>query len=215
MTRGRYDLYRGQTPSQTLGPFFHQGLVRTKDWFQVPRVCEDTVDVISHVLADERAPGQRLSLAGKVYDGRGEPVPDALVELWQADARGFYPHPLHSLAQPIGPVSNGPAFRGFGRAATDAAGGFSFITIKPGHVPGPRGSVQAPHLNLILGARGLTRHAFTRVYFDGDAELAHDPVLSLVPAERRATLLARRVSGSDYRFDIHLQGENETVFFEL
>jgi protocatechuate 3,4-dioxygenase alpha subunit len=209
-TRGRYDLYRGQTPGQTLGPFFHQGLLRTKNWFQVPRVCEDTHDVISHVLVDEHTPGERLRLAGKVYDGQGEPVSDALVELWQADARGYYRHPLHTSEQPID-----PAFRGFGRAATDAGGAFFFLTIKPGQVPGPRGSRQAPHLNLIVGARGLARHAFTRVYFDGDAELAHDPVLVLVPGSRRHTLIAARVGDSDYRLDIHLQGENETVFFEI
>jgi protocatechuate 3,4-dioxygenase alpha subunit len=210
MTRGRYDLYRGQTPGQTLGPFFHQGLLRTKSWFQVPGVCEDTVDVINHVLVGEGTPGQRLHLAGTVYDGRGEPVSDALVELWQADAQGLYPHPLQTGNQPIA-----PAFRGFGRAATDPAGGFSFFTIKPGQVPGPRGRLQAPHLSLILGARGLARHAFTRVYFEGDAELAHDPVLALVPAARLHTLIAQRVGAGDYRFDIHLQGENETVFFEI
>jgi protocatechuate 3,4-dioxygenase, alpha subunit len=221
-TRGRYDLYRGQTPGQTLGPFFHQGLLRTKNWFQVPRVCEDAVDVINHVLVDERTPGKRLRLSGNVYDGQGEPVSDALIELWQADALGRYQHPLQASLQPGGPVSggpidDGPAFRGFGRAATDPSGAFFFVTIKPGRVPGARGSVQAPHFNLIIGARGLARHAFTRVYFEDDAELAHDPVLSLVPAERRPTLIAAPVgtSTSDYRFDIHLQGENETVFFEI
>lgn len=211
-SRGRYDLYRGQTPGQTLGPFFHQGLLRTKSWFQVPRVCEDTVDVINHVLVDERTPGKRLRLSGTVYDGQGEPVTDALIELWQADALGRYHHPLQQSEPPVD-----PAFRGFGRAATDSSGAFFFVTIKPGQVPSARSGVQAPHLNLIVGARGLARHAFTRVYFEGDAELAQDPVLALVPAARRHTLIAARVgaSVSDYRFDVHLQGENETVFFEL
>lgn len=212
-SRGRYDLYRGQTPSQTLGPFFHQGLLRAKSGFQVPRAGEDVADVISHVLVDERTPGKRLRLSGAVYDGQGEAVTDALIELWQADAQGCYQHPLEQREQPVEPAP----FRGFGRAATDAAGAFSFVTIKPGRVPGPRSSVQAPHLNLIVGARGLTRHAFTRVYFEDDAALAEDPVLALVPASRRHTLIAARVgaSVSDYHLDIHLQGENETVFFEI
>lgn len=210
--RGRYDLYHGQTPAQTLGPFFHQGLVRSSGWRQSPGVREDAVRAFDSVLAAERSAGQALRLEGSIYDGQGEPVADALVELWQANAHGHYQHPLDASAGPLD-----AAFRGFGRAATNATGGFSFVTIKPGCVAGPTGSVQAPHLNLIVGARGLTRHAFTRVYFAGDAELARDPVLALVPAERRHTLLAERLDAdaSAYRFDIRLQGENETVFFEI
>lgn len=211
--RGNYDVYLGQTPGQTLGPFFHQGLLRTRAAFQLPGLCTDDVDVFGATLAGPGTFGERLALEGVVYDGLGGPIGDALLELWQADAHGRYPHPLD-------PSGRGPdaVFRGFGRAATDERGTFSFVTVKPGCVPAAAGA-QAPHVNLVLGARGMTRHAFTRVYFEGDPGLAQDPVLALVPERRRHTLLAKasgqREGVTAYRFDIHLQGEDETVFFEL
>jgi protocatechuate 3,4-dioxygenase alpha subunit len=212
---GRYDLYAGQTPGQTVGPFFCQGLVRVASTFQARQLCRAERDVIHPALADETTPGERLRMEGTVYDGLGRPVPDALVEIWQADAQGRHAHPLQAGARepPAG-------FSGFGRCASDDSGRFFFETIRPGAVPGPRGAPQAPHLNVILGARGLPRLAFTRIYFAGDPALERDPVLACVPEARRATLLARPVPGAPggsarYVFDIHLQGERETVFFDF
>lgn len=216
MTRPRanYDVYLGQTPGQTLGPFFQQGLMRTAAVFQVPGLCNDSSDVFDHVLAGAGTFGERIAIEGVVHDGLGQPIGDALLELWQANGHGRYHHPLDTSGRDID-----PEFTGYGRAATDARGCFGFRSIKPGAVAGPAGSVQAPHLNLVLGARGMTRHAFTRVYFEGDARLEQDPILSLVPERRRPTLLARASGQRDgatlYRFDIHLQGEDETVFFDL
>jgi protocatechuate 3,4-dioxygenase alpha subunit len=210
--RGNYDVFLGQTPGQTLGPFFHQGLLRTRAVYQVPGLCQDEADVFGATLAAPGSFGERIRLEGAVYDGLGAPVGDALIELWQANAHGRYHHPLDSSGRELDPT-----FRGFGRAATDALGVFSFFTIKPGSVPaaGPA----APHINLVLGARGMTRHAFTRVYFEGDPGIGSDPVLALVPERRRHTLIAQAVGQRDgvpsYRFDIRLQGDAETVFFEL
>jgi len=193
----------GQTPSQTLGPFFHPGLVRPAPAGQ---------PAIGNVLANEASVGPRIRVRGGVYDGLGEPVSDALLEIWQADAHGRHRHSL--AAQDL----RGTTFHGFGRCATDAAGQYWFDTIKPGAVPGPRGGMQAPHIGVIVLARGLLLHLFTRVYFHGD-ELAHDPILACVDASRRDTLIARP-SGSagavtEYVFDVRLQGERETVFFEV
>lgn len=212
---GRYDLYLQQTPSQTLGPFFHQGLVRTRQFFHDAGPGLDERPLFGNVLAPEGAPGERVRLTGVVYDGLKRPVTDALIEIWQADAEGRYHHPLDARSAD-GAVDH--PF-GFGRAATDPRGAFSFETVKPGRVPGLGGAVQAAHLNVIVGARGMTRHAFTRIYFEGDADLEHDPVLSLVPSARRHTLVARargaRSPVASFEHDIHLQGRDETVFFEL
>ncbi len=203
-----------QTPAQTLGPFFHQGLARTRQAFQLPWLCGDAVDVIGNVLFNERTLGQRIRVEGVVYDGLEEPMVDALVEVWQADAHGRYNSPLDT-----GESAVDATFTGFGRAPTDEKGAFSFLSIKPGNVPWLGGLVQAPHINVIVGARGMARQAFTRIYFDADAGLASDPVLSRVPAARRHTLIARAGGEHDgaltYRFDLHLQGENETVFFDF
>jgi protocatechuate 3,4-dioxygenase, alpha subunit len=211
--RGNYDVFLGQTPGQTLGPFFHQGLLRTRAVFQVPGLCKQSADVFGATLAAPGTFGERIALEGVVYDGLETPIGDALLEVWQANAHGRYHHPLDQSNRELD-----AAFRGFGRAATDPRGAFSFVTIKPGSVPMAAG-VQAPHINLVLGARGMTRHAFTRVYFEGDARLGQDPVLALVPERRRHTLVAKASGQRDgvtsYRFDIHLQGANETVFFEL
>lgn len=201
MTRyaGNYDLYRGQTPSQTLGPFFHPGLVR-------PALAGQ--QAIGNVLASEASEGRRIRVRGCVYDGLGYPVTDALLEIWQADTHGRYHHPLDRQSEP-----GAPAF-GFGRCATDAEGQYWFDTIKPGAVPSARGP-QAPHIGLIVLARGLLLHLFTRIYFSGDAELAKDPVLARVEPTRRSTLLARPGGNDEYRFDVRLQGTDETVFFEV
>ena len=210
---GRYDLYAGQTPGQTVGPFFCQGLVRVAPVFQSSQLCRAERDVIHNSLADASTPGERLRIEGTVYDGLGRPIPDALVELWQADAQGRY-----FTSAPQAPA---PGFSGFGRCASDEAGRFFFETIRPGAVPGPGGAAQAPHLNVVLGARGLPRLAFTRIYFAGDPALGRDPVLGCVPEARRGTLLAHRVpegapdGSARYVFDIHLQGERETVFFDF
>jgi protocatechuate 3,4-dioxygenase alpha subunit len=212
--RGNYDLYSRQTPAQTLGPFFCQGLVRIRSIFQSEQLCSDERDVFHNLLASDATPGERLRLEGTVYDGLDRPIPDALLEIWQADSQGRYRHALQS-----GQGQGVEAFQGFGRAATDDAGRFFFETIRPGVVPGLRGSAQAAHINLVLGARGMARLAFTRIYFAGDPALALDPVLARVPPARRATLLARTAPGGPgqrtHVFDIHLQGEHETVFFDF
>ena len=186
----------GQTPSQTVGPFFHDAL----SW----------PDAVALVRPETR--GERIAIVGRVLDGDGQPVPDALIEIWQANAAGRYDHPEDRQGKP-----RDPAFRGFGRCASDADGGFRFATIRPGRVPGRGNSLQAPHINVGLFARGLLRRLVTRIYFEDAPENAEDPILALVqdPA-RRATLLAKPVPGDGpvYRFDIVLQGKGETVFFD-
>ncbi len=187
----------GLTPPQTAGPFFHIGLFHE----------ERNVLVASDTLGD------RVRVEGHVYDGDHRPIVDAGVEIWQANARGRYRHPADQRPLPLD-----PAFSGFGRAATDDAGFYWFETIKPGPVPFPGQSDQAAHLNVVVYARGLLNHLFTRIYFQDDAANDADPVLRLIPEDRRATLMARRLPGTGqaiYRFDIILQGEGETVFFDL
>ena len=190
-----------RTPSQTVGPFLHLGLAPAGYNFR---------PVFGSSLADPGLAGTHIKIEGCVWDGEGNVVPDALVEIWQADAEGRYAHPADGRAL----SSN--SFRGFGRAATDAAGRYGFATIKPGTVPGPNGTTQAPHLNLGLFARGLLKRLITRVYFAGEASNAGDPILALVPADRRHTLLAEPDAARPdlFRFDIRLQGRDETVFFD-
>jgi protocatechuate 3,4-dioxygenase alpha subunit len=185
-----------QTPSQTVGPFFHFGLN-----------LED-----QRTLATERTTGQRIYIEGRVLDGAGEPVPDALVEIWQADAQGRFNHPVdsqHSKADKF--------FRGFGRSATAADGKFWFKTVKPGPVPWDDQQNQAPHVNVRVFARGMLIHAVTRLYFSDEEANQTDPVLiSISDPARRQTLIATREESEDlpcYCFDIHLQSERETVFF--
>lgn len=210
----------GQTPMQTLGPFFHQGLVRAQRMFHLPELCSRSEDIIGNLLARGQE-GQRVRLEGSVYDGLAAPVTDALIEIWQADASGRYSSaPAATFGTPRPEVLGSPSERarwGFGRAPTDVRGEFWFETIKPGGVFGAGGR-SAPHVNVIVGARGMARQAFTRLYFEGDVELGADPVLALVPPERRHTLIARRSAAAatpTYRFDIRLQGEGETVFFDF
>jgi protocatechuate 3,4-dioxygenase alpha subunit len=168
-------------------------------------------EVFGPEVASPGIAGSRVRIEGRVLDGEGNPVPDALVETWQADAEGRYPHPADGR-----PVTSN-SFRGFGRCATDADGRFHFLTIKPGRVPAP-GSTrnQAPHINVGVFARGLQKRVFTRIYFGGDAEQDGDPILTLVPAERRATLIARPDPARPgvFLFDIRLRGEGETVFLD-
>jgi protocatechuate 3,4-dioxygenase alpha subunit len=185
-----------QTPSQTVGPFFH---------FALPYEA-------GPYLASDKTEGERITIEGRITDGDGLPVTDALVEIWQANAGGRYNHPEDTQDKPLD-----EAFGGFGRAPTDAEGVFRFYTVKPGAVPGLHNEMQAPHINISILARGVLKRMATRLYFADEAELNRvDPVLNLVPEGRRATLIARRADdASVYRLDIALQGENETVFFDI
>jgi protocatechuate 3,4-dioxygenase alpha subunit len=184
----------GITPSQTVGPFFSIGF----DWMYVAD------------LAGPDTSGERVRVEGRVIDGDGVPVPDAVLELWQANAHGRYAHPEDVQEKP-----KDLAFRGFGRVPTDADGRFRFATVKPGPVPAPRGAVQAPHVLVSLFCRGLLRRLVTRIYFPDEPTNAACPVLALVPEARRGTLLARRGDRpGDLRWDVVLQGPGETVFFD-
>ena len=189
----------GITPSQTIGPFLALGL----PW-------PDGPDVVP-----PGTPGA-ITITGRVLDGAGEPVPDALVETWQAAPDGSFRHP----DDPRG--DGGPAcagFRGFGRSATDADGGYRIRTLRPGPLPAPGGGTEAPHLNVSVFARGLLDRVVTRIYLaDESAANAADPVLTAVPAGRRGTLIAAPPPGGEpggYRFDIRLQDPGETVFFDV
>ena len=193
----------GQTPSQTVGPYFAYGL--TGDQYGYP-----FSSIASGQVAADDEPGQHVRIVGRVLDGAGVAVEDALIEIWQSDANGRYAHPADGRAF-------NHTFRGFGRfgTGTDLQKRFVFDTVKPGSVDG----LQAPHLNVVVMMRGLLNHVFTRIYFpDEQAANARDSVLATVPAERRPTLIAERLelaSGLVYRFDIHMQGERETVFFDM
>ncbi len=182
----------GTTPSQTVGPFFAIGL----PWPDGPHVVEPGTD-------------GAVWLRGRVLDGAGAPVADALVETWQADPDGRFDHPDD-------PRGRAGGFRGFGRCATDEAGRWAILTLKPGTVPGPGGSPQAPHVDVSVFARGLLDRVVCRLYFADESQAnAADPVLSAIadPAAR-ATLVAA-ADGDGYRFDVHLQGEHETVSFAV
>ena len=184
------------TASQTIGPYASIG-------FTALAVTD---------LAPPGVDGERINVVGRVSDGEGKPVSDCVIEIWQANAQGKYAHPEDGQDKPID-----AAFRGFGRCLTDAEGGFRFATIKPGRVPGPHGAAQAPHLVVTVFARGLHRHLVTRVYFPDDPANAEDAVLKQVPAQRRATLIARRRSAQnhDLEWNVILQGQDETVFFDV
>lgn len=194
--------HAGLTPSQTVGPFFAYVLT--------PHAYPATRAIFSPEIATPDTAGERIRIEGYVIDGSGEPVPDAMVELWQADGDGRYAG--------FAPVAGqNTAFRGFGRSDVDSNGFFAFTTVKPGRVPGPNGVQQAPHVNVGIFARGVLKRLFTRIYFADEAANADDPVLGLVPADRRATLLAaRKQRGPEtvYTFNVRLQGDDETVFFE-
>jgi protocatechuate 3,4-dioxygenase, alpha subunit len=195
---------RGLTPSQTVGPFFAYGLTSdgTYDWN----------DGFTSNLVTADTSGQRIRIEGRVFDGAGAPVPDCMLEIWQADAQGRLSDPHDKRALPDS------SFKGFGRCATDPNGRYAFDTIKPGTVPDPDGKPQAPHILLAIFARGMLLHRTTRIYFGAEAANAADPVLALVPIDRRATLIAVQANcnaNAVYRLDIHLQGDDATVFFDI
>ena len=187
-----------QTPSQTVGPFYAIGLTRTP----------------MHAMVTDETRGQRIVIEGQVFDGDGAAIPDVMVEIWQANAYGRYNHPDDKQEKPLDPT-----FTGWGRSGTDEKYFYSFETIKPGPVPGSDDSVQAPHINVVVFARGMLVHAYTRLYFGDEPANGGDPVLnSIKNKKRRETLIAlpSMENGKPvYRFDIRLQGENETVFFDM
>jgi protocatechuate 3,4-dioxygenase, alpha subunit len=184
-------------PSQTVGPYFQIGLTGSR-W--------------QGKIAGPNTRGERVKLTCTVFDGAGTPLSDALVEIWQANADGKYNHPADKQLKAID-----PAFIGFGRQATNEDGVCEFETIKPGRVPGRGKTLQAPHLEVSVLARGLLKRLATRIYFGGDPANDECPVLALVPKARRVTLMAQRLSGEAgaWRFDVHLQGAKETVFFDV
>lgn len=185
----------GLTPSQTVGPFLSIGLTWPDGEHVVP-------DGTPHAVV----------ITGCLYDGNGEPVNDGVIETWQADAGGRFTHP----DDPRGAADPEPAgFRGFGRSQTDDDGRYRIVTVKPGRLPAPNGQLQAPHIDVSVFARGLLDRVVTRIYFPDDPANAADPVLASVPAERRSTLIARTEAPGVLRFDIVLQGADETVFFDL
>lgn len=185
------------TPSQTVGPFFHLG-------------CTEQASVGSLVTPSTK--GERIRLVCRVFDGDGQPVPDAMIEIWQANAEGRYAHPEDVQQKPLD-----PNFNGFGRLASDEQGSCVFETIMPGSVPGNDDTFQSPHINVSIFARGVLKRLATRIYFAGNPTNTEDPILALVPAERRSTLLAQPDATDKTRwlFDIHLCGKNETVFFDV
>jgi len=185
----------GQTPSQTVGPFFS---------FALPREGHE-------VLVSDATAGERIVIEGRVFDGDGAPLNDALIEIWQANAAGRYDHPDDRQEKPLD-----PAFHGFGRCPTDDSGRFHFRTIRPGPVPGPGNTLQAPHINVAFFARGLLRQLHTRIYFSDETANASDPLLSSIDDnDVRGTLIARRGEGGSYRFDFILQGQGETAFLDI
>jgi protocatechuate 3,4-dioxygenase alpha subunit len=164
---------------------------------------------VTRNIAGRGVKGERVTLSGTLLDGDGVGVSDGLIEIWQANARGKYAHPEDRQAKPLE-----RGWRGFGRIPTDAKGAFRFSTIKPGRVPGPNGKLQAPHLVVSVFMRGLLKHLATRIYFPDEPANAEDPILKLVPAARRATLIAKRKAKGALEWHIVLQGRTETVFFE-
>jgi protocatechuate 3,4-dioxygenase alpha subunit len=184
------------TTSQTVGPFFSIGLTR----------------VNKNNLAGPGISGEQVTIAGRVLDGDGKPVPDAMLELWQANSHGKYAHPEDAQDKPLE-----AGFQGYGRIPTDENGKFSFMTIKPGAVPGPDGKLQAPHIAVSVFMRGLERRLVTRIYFPDEAANAGDFVLNLVERARRGTLVAKKNAGQagTLEWNVILQGADETVFFDI
>lgn len=199
-----------ETPSQTGGPYVHIGLLPKQANIEV---FEQN---FGNQLVQEKTLGERIRLEGRVFDGLGLPLRDVLIEIWQADANGVYPSDADIQDQ-----SADPHFLGWGRTGADFQTGFwSFNTIKPGAVPGRKGTTQAPHIALIIFARGINMGLNTRVYFDDEPQAnADDPVLNSIEwATRRQTLIAKRLERDGevvYQFDIHIQGDNETVFLDI
>jgi protocatechuate 3,4-dioxygenase alpha subunit len=184
------------TTSQTVGPYFKIGL----EWLYRDNLVGGGVS------------GERVTIQGRVIDGDGVPVPDAILEIWQANAHGKYAHPEDTQDKPLE-----PAFKGYGRVPTTAAGVFRFATIKPGPVPGPNGKEQAPHLVVSVFMRGLERRLVTRIYFPDEPRNAADFILNLVEPARRSTLIAKKAASgpATLEWNVVLQGPDETVFFDL
>jgi protocatechuate 3,4-dioxygenase, alpha subunit len=203
------------TPSQTVGPFFAYGLAPHSrcEWRPgQPSDIYDWKETAGANLVTPDATGTKIRIEGCVLDGDGMPINDAMIEIWQADGQGRYAHPRDTRARP------NTKFMGFGRSATDKDGVYSFDTIKPGAVPGPNGKPQAPHIVFCIFSRGMLRQIYTRLYFSDEAANTTDPILTLVPQDRRGTLVAHKEMRGElpvYRFDIRVQGENETVFFDI
>jgi protocatechuate 3,4-dioxygenase alpha subunit len=201
----RLDHHR-ETASQTAGPYVHIGL--TPNFIGLKGVY--AADLGAQMVNDQTR-GERITITGRVFDGGGAPVRDAVIEIWQADASGLYNSPSETRGKAD------PEFAGWGRQPTDISEGtYVFNTIKPGMVPHPDGRIQAPHISFFIIARGINLGLNTRMYFADETEAnAKDPLLSRIdPQERVATLLAQR-SGDTYAFDIRLQGPGETVFFDI
>jgi protocatechuate 3,4-dioxygenase alpha subunit len=191
----------GPTPSQTVGPYYSM------------RLGGDG----QNVLAGRDTPGERIRIEGTVLDGDGNHIEDALLEVWQANAGGRYHHPEDAREE----IALDEGFTGFGRAGTDfVTGEYWFETVKPGPVPDPEGELQAPHINVIVQARGMLDPSYTRIYFEDETDANRsDLVLATVPPDRRQTLIARCIDRDGfpkvYRFDIRFQGDDETVFFDF
>ena len=199
--------YLQESPSQTAGPYVHIGLAPGAAGFHTFET------ELGQTIAADGVPGERIRVEGLVYDGTGAPVKDVLLELWQADANGIYPHPEDPRVADVA-----PGFRGWGRIITDfETGEWAFETIKPGPVPGRAGKPQAPHISLWLVSRGINIGLNTRMYFPEEATAnAADPVLNSIEQRQRvATLIALQTAPGQYRFDIHLQGPSETVFIDI
>jgi protocatechuate 3,4-dioxygenase alpha subunit len=213
----------GQTPWQTTGPFLHFGLpwkggadlTGDSDLGARPDLIQPGHDygIAAKRNGRDGVAGQRIEIFGQVWDNKGAPIVDCLIEIWQANAAGRYAHPEDTRED--GALD--PAFIGFGRTASDKQGAYRFRTIKPGRVSGPGNTLQAPHIAFGLMGPGFLKRLATRIYFPADRENAEDPILGLVPEERRSTLIARCVPDTPnlYRFDIRLGGNDETVFFDI
>jgi len=183
------------TPSQTVGPFYWGTLVST---------CHAQ-------LAPNGVAGERIEVAVQLHDADGAVIPDGVVEVWQANSHGRYNHPDDRRNLPLD-----AGFEGYGRASADTNGIARFSTIRPGRVPAANGGgQQAPHLVLSIFARGVLNRLATRLYFDGDPALGDDPVLKLVPADRRATLIAKKTPDGTWLLPVHIGGPKETVFFDV
>ena len=198
------------TTSQTVGPYFQIGLSRFYiDDLTGPGISGDVIEIV-----------------GRVFDGDGQPVPDGVIEIWQADAQGKYAHPEgyeeQESVQKTDPQVKKHAqtprgagtFRGFGRVPTQADGSFRFKTIRPGHVPAPDGTLQAPHIAVSVFTRGLLRRLVTRIYFPDEPSNPEDFALKLVEAGRRHTLIAKKLPDGRLEWNVVLQGKDETVFFD-
>ena len=195
-----------ETPSQTAGPYVHIGLMPN-----FVGVHGAHAEDLGGRMINDKTKGERITIEGRVIDGGGEPLRDCVVEIWQADAAGLYPSPSESRG------TADPNFTGWGRAAADPQSGeFRFETIKPGRVPFPDGRMQAPHLSLWIIARGINVGLNTRLYFGDEAEAnAADPILARIEQRSRVQTLIARRSGNRFALDIHLQGPDETVFFDI